>query len=200
MDIRSFYDSLQKNASSASPMNEALDTPAFEFLPKMDSTVRWGYIPEKEYNGQRVCVIEISDNVWGIMKFEKGNVGAAKIAKEKKASAKPAPAPAAPAPAAGADTKSESKNSTKEILRLMELSESMLSDGSIKYHKDYRFNLNEGQLTLSKIEGPGKDAIADWVFLSGAKYDFENCLKACVEIVTGKPVEGGVTTLGMLKA
>lgn len=187
MDIRNFLDNMN---SSAKPLTEALSGPAFEFLEKADQKFRWGYVPEKEYDGKRAVVLELDDNTWVIAMFAEGNAAvASKVAAKK-----------APAAAPEEETKTEGKNSVKEMLRLMNLSEQMFSGEGVKNNGNYRLSLNEANIpTLTKIDGPGTSKMQNWFFVDAQKYDFENCLKRCVEIVTGQPVDGGVQTLGMMK-
>jgi hypothetical protein len=169
-------------------MNEALSQPAFEFLPMADQKFRWGYVPEKEYDGKRYVVCEMSDTAWIVATFAEGDE---KVLAKKNAKTIP------DATEVDTDTKlTQESRSTKEVIKLQSLVESMFSDTNVKNHGDYRMSLTEGVPTLSKIEGPGVGAMQNWYFVSGAKYDFENCLKRCVGIVTGKEVEGGVQTMG----
>lgn len=200
MDIRNYLD---KMSSSAKPMTEAMGAsviPAFEFLNRFEKKSTWGYVPEKEYNGGRVVVLEMpGDDTWIIADFAKGKADAGSFDDERKAMKDALKNKRSGGNESKPEVQTDSRNSTKEMMRLMNLSEEMFGDGSIKNHGKYRLGLNEGQLTLSKIQGPeaGKSDIAnDWVFVSKLEYDFENCLKRCVEIVTGKPVEGGVKSKG----
>jgi hypothetical protein len=190
MDIRNYLDKMN-TSSSARPLNEALGVTAFQLLPSIDGKSRWGYLPEKEYDGQRVAVFELSDSEWAICRFVKGDASVKKAYDARKAAKTPVDAED--------ETKVESKNSVKEMLKLMSLTEEMFnkSTGAL------RIDEVTGTLVLSnKTTGPGIDKFDEnWVLLEKPeKLDFENCLKACVEIVTGQPVEGGYTTLGFISA